>query len=538
CGDEETAELLAETYTRKQVARVVCVRSRRYWRDIVEKLQVYTPDEAFNVMMNGWLIYQTLSCRIISRTGFYQSGGAYGFRDQLQDSLAIMLSHPEITRQLIVKFCSRQFKEGDVQHWWHDDEGKGIRTKISDDLLWLPYVTAAYIKCTGETSILEENVSYLQDRELSLDEQEIYTAPEVSEEKGSVYEHCCRAIDRSLKFGKHGLPLIGTGDWNDGMNSVGDEGCGESVWLAWFIRRVLVDFIEVCKLKDDTNRIKKYLETAAELVKNVEEHAWDGEWYMRAFFDNGEPLGSRNNTECRIDSISQSWSVLSGAGDPERARKAMASLNKYLVKEEDRIILLLTPPFDRMEPNPGYIMGYLPGIRENGGQYTHAAIWACMAYAELGMGDEAFRLHNMINPVMHALNYSDAMKYKAEPYVISADVYSMHPHAGRAGWSWYTGSAGWLYKAGLESILGFKKEGNKLYIKPSVPVHWKYYSINYKYGESNYRIDVKDPTEIARGSVSLMLDGKILGTPYILLQDDGQYHSAFATGDGFGSLPQ
>ncbi len=524
CTDIETVRLMVKTYTRHQVARVVLNRVKKYWSNIVEQIQVNTPDKAFNIIMNGWLLYQVLSCRMFSRSAFYQSGGAYGFRDQLQDSLAFLHSKPELAKEQIIKCCSRQFVEGDVQHWWHNDSGKGVRTRISDDLLWLPYATAVYVKYTGDKSILDENVSYLYGEELAPGESEKYTIPNITEEKGSVYEHCIRALEKGIKLGSHGLPLMGSGDWNDGMNSVGDEGKGESVWLGWFVYKVIKDFSRICKIKKDHGTVKKYNDIAEELKKNIDEHAWDGEWYLRAFFDNGETLGSRHNNECRIDSISQSWSAISGAGNNEKVEKAMNSFFRYLVQEEDRLIMLLNPPFDKSEPDPGYIKGYLPGIRENGGQYTHAALWAVIAYAKLGMGDTAYKLFNMINPITHAQNYSEVMKYKQEPYVVSADVYSKYPHAGRGGWSWYTGSAGWMYQAGIEWMLGIRKKGRYLYVNPVIPGVWKHFSFTYRFGEARYHIDVENNEGLTYGRISIMMNGREIHAKGIKLIDDGKDH--------------
>ena len=529
CGDYETALALARTYTGKKAAEESLSKVREYWSNVTGQLKINTPDAAFNLMMNGWLLYQIISCRIQARTAFYQNGGAYGFRDQLQDTLALLHSRSDITRQQILRCASRQFKEGDVQHWWHHDSGKGVRTRITDDLLWLPYTTAVYIRATGDLSILHEEVNFIEGEELSPEEKEKYTIPKISEEKASVYHHCLRAIARALKFGEHGLPLMGAGDWNDGMNSVGDEGKGESVWLAWFLYKVLKDFAPVCRMMGEPDKAEMFEKTAEGIVENVEQHAWDGEWYIRAFFDNGEPLGSRQNDECRIDSVSQTWSVLSGGGDRERAHKAMDSLYKYLVREEDRLIMLLTPPFDKSKPDPGYIKGYLPGVRENGGQYTHAAVWAIMAFASLGMKEVAYRLYNMINPVTHAQNFADTMKYKQEPYVVCADVYSTYPHAGRGGWSWYTGSASWMYQAGVEYILGIRREKDMLYLKPVIPQEWKNFSFTYRYGGTRYIVDVFNPKGEGAQEVEIIIDGRKLQGNGIKMTDDGADHFVMVT---------
>jgi len=521
--DAETAQLLAEVYRRPRVAGVVLNRVKVSWKRILEKVQVRTPDEEMNILLNGWLLYQVLSCRIRARAAFFQCGGAYGFRDQLQDVMSLMHASPETAREQILRCCSRQFLQGDVQHWWHDDSGKGVRTRISDDLLWLPYVTAFYVAFTGDESVLDEIVPYIDDRELEPLESERYIIPEITGERESVYMHCIRAIERAYKLGKHGLPLIGAGDWNDGMNRVGWKGSGESVWLGWFIYKVLMDFAPVCRLKGDDSLAEKYINMAEELAKNIEANAWDGEWYVRAYFDSGEPLGSRQNTECRIDSIPQSWSIISGGADRERARKAMESVQKYLVKEEDRLIMLLTPPFDKSVPNPGYIRGYLPGIRENGGQYTHAAAWNVIAYAMLGNGDKAAALFSMLNPINHTKSYSDIVKYKLEPYVMSADVYSSFPHAGRGGWSWYTGSAGWMYQAGMYWILGIVRRGDMLLINPAIPASWKGFYVLYRHGDTKYHIEVKNPDGAGYGMTEIFEDGRRMENG-IKLVDDGKEH--------------
>ncbi|MGI6776887.1 MAG: GH36-type glycosyl hydrolase domain-containing protein [Acetivibrionales bacterium] len=527
--DRETAELLAEAYTRPRVVDVVLNKAKAEWKHILEQVQIHTPDEEMNILVNGWLLYQVVSCRIRARSAFYQSGGAYGFRDQLQDMMALLHSTPELVREHILRCCSRQFIEGDVQHWWHEDSGKGVRTRISDDLLWLPYVTSVYISSTGDTGILDEVVPYIEDRLLDPMESERFGIPEVSEEKGTVYEHCIKAIEKASTLGEHGIPLIGAGDWNDGMNRVGWKGKGESVWLGWFVYKVLKDFIPLCNLKNDGDRAEKYSRMASLIIKSIEENAWDGEWYMRAFFDNGKPLGSRQNTECKIDSISQTWSVISKGADAVRAQRAMESLQKYLIKEEDQITLLLAPPFDKMEPSPGYIKGYLPGIRENGGQYTHAAVWNVIAYAELGNGDRAHSIFRLLNPINHTQNYSDLTKYKQEPYVMAADVYSTFPHAGRGGWSWYTGSAGWMYQAAVCWILGIVRRGDKLIIKPVIPAEWKEFKITYKFGSAVYYIDVKNHEGVSRGQVSIILDGRDIQEDVIMLEDDGNEHQVQVT---------
>lgn len=493
------------------------------WKNITGKIQIKTPDPAMDLMLNGWLIYQTLSCRIFGKSGYYQSGGAYGFRDQLQDSMAMCYSFPEITRVQILKSCAHQFSDGDVQHWWHEmsknleecslaktehdvshwnlevlntknEAHKGIRTKFSDDLLWLPYVVAEYVKITGDFAILAEKVAFLKGEALDEKTDERYFTPEISDEIVSVYEHCLRAIKRSLRFGKHGLPLIGTGDWNDGMNKVGNQGKGESVWVAWFLISILNEFIEISNYMGDTEIKKEFEKISKELSQNVNENAWDGKWYKRAFFDDGTPLGSSKNKECKIDSISQSWAVISGASEEKKSDAALKSVWKNLVDEQNKIIKLLDPPFYDSELEPGYIKGYVPGIRENGGQYTHAAVWYVIALARAKKYEKAYEAFCMLNPINHSSEKNAADIYKVEPYVVSADIYSNENHVGRGGWTWYTGAAGWYYRAGIEEILGFKKTGETIYLNPRVPRTWKEYEIIYKKDDkSTLKIKIENP---------------------------------------------
>lgn len=498
-----------------------------FWKMKTEMIKIKTPDNTMNHMMNAWLIYQTISCRIWARSGFYQSGGAFGARDQMQDVTNVILQVPEEARKQIIRNCKHQYVEGDIQHWWHpdykSDVHKGIRSKCSDDLLWIAFGVSEYISVTGRDDILEEETFFIESPLLTEDEQERYEIPTKSEQTGTVYEHCIRAIDKSLKFGERGLPLIGSGDWNDGMNKVGHKGKGESVWLAWFLATVLKKFIPICEQKNDFKRAEKYREVLVLLKDSTETNAWDGNWYKRAFFDDGTPIGSEENTECSIDSIAQSWSVISGLADKERSENALECVEKYLVNQEEGIISLLTPPFDLTDLDPGYIKAYVPGVRENGGQYTHGATWLIKAFAMLGEGDKAYNLFNLINPINHSRSSIECAKYKVEPYVIAADVYTNPQHVGRGGWTWYTGSAGWFYNVGLEDILGFKVEKDKLFINPCIPKEWEGYSIRYTFRNTIYNIEVKNTGSVNSGVKSITVDGTIV-EGYIELIDDREEH--------------
>ncbi len=497
-----------------------------FWDDVLGKIQVKTPDRALDLMLNRWLMYQTLACRVWGRSGFYQASGAYGFRDQLQDGMALALVRPALSRQHLLRAAGRQFTQGDVQHWWLPRTGQGVRTRISDDRVWLAYCTAQYITASADRTLLDEPVAFLEGQALRPGEQDAYFLPTTSDESASFFEHCARALDQSLQLGAHGLPLIGTGDWNDGLNRVGELGRGESIWLGWFLYTTLRRFAPLASARGESARAKRWLDHASALRTTLEVAGWDGQWYRRAYYDDGTPLGSASSDECRIDAIAQSWSVLSGAAPEERSRRAMGAVNEQLIRRDVALALLFTPPFDRTTLDPGYIKGYPPGLRENGGQYTHGALWSVMAFAELGQGDQAAELLGILNPINRTATRADVHRYKVEPYVVAADVYSVAPHSGRGGWTWYTGSAGWMYRAGLEYILGLRVEGNHLRLVPCFPKRWAQAEISYRHHTARYEISIQNPQNVNGGIASLELDGTRLadGVDLIELRDDGNVH--------------
>ncbi len=527
-GEAETTGEAQNLIGQYRAADLDTVRAEvaRHWDDLLGAIQVKTPDRSMDLMLNGWLLYQTIACRFWARSAFYQASGAYGFRDQLQDVMAFATLRPRMTREHVLRAAARQFVEGDVQHWWLPHSGQGVRTRISDDRAWLAYAVSHYVHAAGDEAILDEQVPFLEGQLLAAGEHDNFFSPTISDQTATLFEHCARALDHSLALGVHGLPLIGTGDWNDGMNRVGEGGRGESVWLGWFLHAALTSFIPLAEARHETARAAAWQAHVMALQTSLEREAWDGDWYKRGFFDDGTPLGSAADEECRIDSIAQSWAVLADAAEPGRAARAMAAVERNLILPKEGVALLFAPPFDKTALDPGYIKGYPPGIRENGGQYTHAALWSVMAFAALGEGDKAAGLFSLLNPINHARTRAEVHRYKVEPYVIAADVYARPPHTGRGGWTWYTGSAGWMQRAGLESILGLYLQGKTLQLDPCIPKAWPGFEIVLRLGSARYEIRVENPNAVESGIAFAAIDDTIIAErPLRLgLNDDGATH--------------
>ena len=537
-GDAESVDAAQALVTQYRVIDFDAVSRdvRTTWNEMLDTVSVRTPDAALDVLVNDWLLYQTLACRVWARTAYYQSSGAYGFRDQLQDVMALCVARPDVAREHLLRAAARQFVEGDVQHWWLPPAGQGLRTRMTDDRLWLPYVTGRYLRVTGDDAMLDERIPFITGPALADGQQDAFFEP-AQAEAATLYEHCARAIDVSLANGVHGLSLMGTGDWNDGMNRVGIGGRGESVWLAWFLIATIEAIAPLAETRSDGARAARWHAHAAALRHALDATGWDGpdgEWYRRGYYDDGTPLGSRDSAECRIDAIAQSWSVMAKGADRARCERAMDAVDRHLILEDARIALLFTPPFDQTTHDPGYIKGYPPGIRENGGQYTHGSIWSIFAFAGLGRGNRAHALFALINPLSHAASVADAERYRVEPYVACADVYSVAPHVGRGGWTWYTGSAGWLYRAALEALLGFDLCGDTLLIDPCVPAGWPGYEIHYVRrcatgAKTRFAIVVDNTAGVERGVAGVSIDGEppvaTHGQPArIALTDDGATH--------------
>jgi len=519
--DRDAALAFVRQYQDPQQVQAAWESNIRFWNDLLGTVQVHTPEPAFDLLINRWLLYQTLACRIWGRTAFYQSSGAYGYRDQLQDVLALLHVAPQLAREHLLRAARHQFEAGDVLHWWHSPSGRGVRTRISDDMLWLPYVTAEYVRLTGDDTVLTEKVPFRRTSLLEAEQDERYGLYPETSATYTLFEHCRRALEKGMTSGKHNLPLMGGGDWNDGMNRVGIEGRGESIWLGWFLYSTLNRFADLCERRGQEEPAAGYRQRASDLALAIEHSAWDGDWYLRAFYDNGSLLGSSENQECQIDSIAQSWSVLSGGGDPQRSARAMQAVSERLVRRSQRLVLLFTPPFDKTLRDPGYIKGYPPGVRENGGQYTHAALWSAWAFLELGKIEEGFELFQLLNPILHADVFEKALQYRVEPYVVAADVYSVEPFTGQGGWTWYTGSSSWMYRLGLEGFLGLKKRGDKLEVNPHIPKDWPGFHITYRFGAATYEIQVQNPEHVNQGVSQVSLNGQELPDKVIPLSQGG-----------------
>jgi cyclic beta-1,2-glucan synthetase len=523
CDRDQACELARHWSNANRVDRA-WVALREHWDRLLDGIRVETPDPTFDLMINRWLLYQSLSSRILARSGFYQSSGAFGFRDQLQDRLAFTHVDPDGVRDHIIDCAARQFREGDVLHWWHPPSNRGVRTRCSDDLLWLPFATAEYVRATGDLAILDVEIPFLEAPPLDGKEHDRFALFETSREARSLFEHCERALERGVTSGTHGLPLIGYGDWNDGMDRIGNRGIGESVWLAWFAISAMGAFTELCEARSDRGRATTWRRRARSLKQSVEREGWDGEWYLRAFDDEGFSWGSKDSGECRIDSISQSWAVLSGAAPPDRVELALGAADRELVRDDDKLVCLLWPPFDVTRRDPGYIKSYPPGMRENGGQYTHAAAWLAWAFAESGNGDRAAEIFSYINPISHSATREDAVRYAVEPYVIAADIYSAPSHVGRGGWTWYTGAAAWAWRLGVEAILGIKRAGDELEIDPRIPRGWAECRAVMRFPSGTLDIRIENPDGVASGVFAIFVDDQRLTERMVRVPVDEQEH--------------
>ncbi len=524
---EEVDRLLA-TYRAPGAATRALEDVTAGWRATLSTTQIATPSAEIDRMVNGWLGYQTLVCRLWARSAYYQSGGAYGFRDQLQDAASLVYLDPELLREQLLRNAAHQFVEGDVLHWWHPPESTGIRTRFADDLVWLPYLAAYYVRVTGDAAVLEVRLPFVAGPALEAGEDERYFRPAASRESATLYEHCTRALRRAMTRGAHGLPLFGSGDWNDGMNRVGRGGTGESVWMGFFLHATLGDFLPISRARNDAPRVAEFEAYRAAVREALNDGGWDGAWYRRGYYDNGRPLGSRDSDECRIDALAQAWAVISGVAGPERGAQALDALEQHLVSEPEGLVRLLTPPFEHTAEDPGYIKGYVAGVRENGGQYTHAALWVVRALAEAGRRDRAARLLQMISPVSHARDAAAVARYKVEPYVVAADVYAVEPHVGRGGWTWYTGSASWFYNVATRYLLGIRVEsdGGRAYlvVDPCIPKDWPGFRATYRHGSATYEIRVENPRGVNRGVEQVRADGVVREDDRVPLVDDGKRH--------------